>query len=269
METIFSVVMVPHDETIPLFELNNVEIDAEIEQDPAERINVLKTLLVRDRPMLYSHHRPHTSDPPNIRATRVGMVCGHFGIRFRGDVMFSLDREHLRVKDLSLAAATVDVRSHQSGSTPPSIPFWLANANRSHFRDIPVLNQLANVMSPNDEGSSTTSSVECSKEEDVASSHPLEGSEFVTTVPICIECRRPTDMLCPYCTGVYFCSEHCRSIGYDLIDGSTSGLRPTLTSTIPGCCLGGPTNASAPRSERIQKEEMNWPRSNWVTGASS
>lgn len=216
-----TVVLIPCDNSLPIREIHRSETEAAISscRDAImDCMNIIPTLLVRDGPMLYAHHDPTTTtntSSPNIRATRVAMVCGQFRLRLQGTVVLSCKmNHHLTASNVEAATRTVDVRSVST------LPDWLANASRSHFLDLPVLDRFAKVMSedppPKDpqESSCCEDDSEDGVEEEEASHRSHEKNTYVaTTVPLCLSCRRPTNNLCPDCFGVYFCNAACSTEG--------------------------------------------------------
>lgn len=240
MDGEFSAVLVPANRSHPIREIRNSEIEALVEGDPDERLNVIRTLLVRDRPMLSVHHRPDNTASPNVRATSVAMVCGYFRMRIHGDAVFSLDRSSLRCQDLEAATSTVDIRNK------PGIPSWLLNGSRSRFQDLSILERLAKAMEDKDSESENASN-ESDQDRGVVSID----REVVTKVPLCLACRRPTSNLCPGCFGVYFCNEHCAGVGF--VHTTALYLRSTHSFR---CKLAGPTNASVPIFVYTQKGAM-------------
>ena len=142
------------------------------------------------------------------------MACGLFAMRLHGTVVLSRGRSLplssvLRVLDYSpdLRLAGCDTQ-------------WLVEASRNNYHDGDVLAKLASVMqTTNDSGDDDSESE--SENDEVSDSGLLEASDnqnrqrtFVTSVPLCLHCRRPTERLCPFCQGAYFCDETCEAKGW-------------------------------------------------------
>jgi len=234
----FNVVFIPWDSDKHLQSLA-IESDEEIPKriavadDDADLLNVIASLLVRSQG-LYAHHDPTGNNgtqqqPPNIRATRLCMACGLLSMRLRGNVIVSLSpQKDLQVDDIS-AAASHDLRPEilrqlvddPAAAIPP--PAWLLEASRENYHDAAVLQRLARVMNrpeeKEDDGESgeDDSASDDSSDRNINNSIQNEGKKlpqtFVTTVPLCLECRRPDSELCPNCEGAYFCSSLCRAKG--------------------------------------------------------
>lgn len=128
---------------------------------------------------------------------------------------------------------------------PTALPLWMANASRENYHDAAVLRRLATVMTnasnttcsnqPDDDEDYESSSSGCDVENEKNSWNSPSGGgnkgqettafaitiqqapstrrTFVTTVPLCLECRRPASELCPNCEGAYFCDAQCRAQG--------------------------------------------------------
>jgi len=223
--------------------------DADEQDDLA--LNVIPSLLVRSVG-LYVHHNPATTQQhPNERATRLAMACGLLSMRLRGNVIVSFqqqqqqqassgDKTSLEVDAIVAAACgSHDLRpeilsSLLSDATTqdddsvrfPAPPEWLANASRENYHDAAVLQRLAAVMNqqePSDDdddgdsnsSGSSTSQSNCDNDKDQLANTEGSRRTFVTTVPLCLECRRPASELCPDCGGAYFCARPapCRANG--------------------------------------------------------
>lgn len=192
--------------------------------------NVIPTLLIRPSdtsPGLFAYHNPTSKrkTPPNIRATRLAMACGLFSMRFYGTVL--LIRRPLKdVTDFLTAeqietacSGSPDLRStilSSLGMGNWSTPRWLLQAAQSSYHDQSALEKLAAVMQNSDESDDEEEGSEDDDSLDrLIERHEGEGGlhEFVSTVPLCLHCRRPASELCTGCHGVYFCDEKCRQQG--------------------------------------------------------
>ena len=214
-----------------------------------DALNVIATILVRSHG-LYAHHNPSAASSgsqqqqlPNVRATRLSMACGLLSMRLCGAVIISrqstfTDQGPLRLtvdEIYTAACGSYDLRQSileqvllgdGCSSLPPE---WLMNAARENYHDAAFLQRLASVMQcredvdfsedndsdgQSDEQSSSGSDV-CGDFTQFQTTNPKTGPTrtFVTHVPLCLECRRPTKDLCPTCEGAYFCSTTCRSKG--------------------------------------------------------
>jgi len=226
---VLTVVLVPWESSRPLQTLE-IDIDHALDETLANKIapdkhsmlNVIKTLLVRPSdhsPGLYAHHLPDQNQP-NVRATRLAMACGLFAMRLRGDVVLSLSarQSSLAIEDVECACCiSQDLRPCILAELSPSgvslsVPEWLGNASRSNYHDAAVLKRLAEVMKPtsgNDDNSSEGDEHnKSSRSDDIDTTQDEKiciTREFVTTVPLCLHCRRPALHLCEVCSGAYFC----------------------------------------------------------------
>jgi len=163
---------------------------------------------------------------------------------------YDLRRPILEQLLLSLQEQT----TNPAAITTAAIPLWLTNASRENYHDAAVLQRLATVMTKissddsnqpddhndDDESSSNSGgcddgietslnsaaagddddiSAEIERQEAFATTRHQEPSpkarSFVTTVPLCLECRRPASDPCPNCEGAYFCAAPalCRAKG--------------------------------------------------------
>lgn len=121
-----------------------------------------------------------------------------------------------------------------------SLPLWLTEAAKENYEDAAAISLLSSAMlqgknmkfrnsnypeSSIDESGyeSDSSSVACESE----SKNILAGKDgefcatsskicFVTKVPLCLHCRCPSNNLCPFCHGAYFCPEpkNCSRAGW-------------------------------------------------------
>jgi hypothetical protein len=197
--------------------------------DPDSIVNVIKTLLLR--PLegvsgVYIHHEPSQTDP-NIRATRLAMSCGLLSMRLRGDVIISrTGGNSLAVDEIwSACCVSADLReeilSEMNGKREfPKVPDWLADASKNNYHDGAVLSRLNEVMkcsrtvkkdheNDDDEDDDDSNSWSDLSLNQITASLPqcLQDNtecEFVATVPLCLQCRRPASKLCE-CLATYFC----------------------------------------------------------------
>jgi hypothetical protein len=180
------------------------------------------SLLIRptaDRvPGLYAYSTGQGS--PNIRATRLAMSCGLFSLRFKGDVLlFRHFGMSLSLSDVyGAACVSPDLRAsiqRELGSITP-IPQWLIQAAQQNYHDAVVLRDFAQVMiatSPENQNSTGKNSLVANidGEEDGGNSDGVDDTEddatrqFIAKSPLCLECRRSSNVLCPDCQGCYFC----------------------------------------------------------------
>jgi hypothetical protein len=105
------------------------------------------------------------------------------------------------------------------------VPDWLASAASQNYHDASAISRMAKIFtnsnqksssnsdhSDNDEDDddSTEESNDDSKSEDVVTgrrtgfTHQIKKA-VVAKTPLCLNCRRPTNHLCPGCEGAYFC----------------------------------------------------------------
>lgn len=206
-----------------------VSLEQHNDDDPE---NVIPTLLIRPSdisPGLFAYHNPTNKreNRPNIRATRLAMACGLFSMRFYGSVII-VQRSQAQVIE-SLTSAQIemaccgspDLRSSilaSLGIRNQSVPRWLLQAAQSNYHDQAAVQKLAAVMensAEKDEGEvdSGDEREESNSLQHVSESNKREAQEFVTTVPLCLHCRRPANVLCSGCHGVYSCGESCRQQG--------------------------------------------------------
>lgn len=192
--------------------------------------NIKLSLLVRptaDRvPGLYAYstHR----GTPNIRATRLAMACGLFSLRFQGDVLlFRHFGTSLSLSDVfGAACVSPDLRpciQQELGSIMP-IPRWLIQAAQQNYLDATVLRNFAQVMtetSPEERNRSKRKpfAADCDWEEDddyhdtASDTNDDITLQSIAKSPLCLECRRSSNVLCPDCRGCYFCQppQSCRT----------------------------------------------------------
>jgi hypothetical protein len=188
--------------------------------------SVKLTLLIRPTagrvPGLYAYSTSHST--PNIRATRLAMACGHLPLRFRGDIiLFRHFHTSLSLSDIKGAACvSPDLRAsiqQQLGNTT-LIPPWLTQAAQQNYHDTAALKEFAQVMTAkNPEQENTAETDQCQNgnadedsdedDEDTAEvgseNDNDEPRHFVAKDPLCLHCRRPSNVLCPDCHGCYFC----------------------------------------------------------------
>jgi hypothetical protein len=240
-------VLVPWDERQPLESLTVASNSISILIHATDTINVDSTLVLRptaDLPGLYAHHYSHhitttcTIDDkheenlqgPNIRATRLAMACGLFRFRLRGNVILTrgtlgcTSGGILLLEDvLGACSVSCDLRWIKQ------LPDWLGNAAHHNYHDALVISRLATVMSRSDRDSDQedTDVNDSEGDEDQEYNGSLTDSsttgnrrsvsmnETVTTVPLCLHCRKPAPQLCPDCKGAYFCDPPalCRFMG--------------------------------------------------------
>jgi hypothetical protein len=180
------------------------------------------SLLIRptaDRvPGLYAYST--CQGTPNIRATRLAMACGLFSLRFQGNVLlFRHFGTSLSLSDVyGAACVSPDLRvsiQRELGSITP-IPRWLIQAAQQNYHDAVVLRDFAQVMtaaSPEKKSSTEkyTFVADIDREEDDDNSDGADDTEgdatrqFIAKSPLCLECRRSSNVLCSDCQGCYFC----------------------------------------------------------------
>jgi hypothetical protein len=233
-----SAVLVPWDESQPLESLTVATKSISSLIHATDTINVVCTLVIRpteDEPGLYAHHYSHhitttTSSctiggmdeenlqGPNIRATRLAMACGLFRFRLSGNVFLTrgtlgcTSGGILLLEDvLGACSVSCDLRWVKP------LPHWLGNAAHHNYHDALVISRLATVMSRSDQDSdqSDTDVDDSEGDDDQEYNGSLMGSsnnrrsvrmnEMVTTVSLCLHCRKPAAQLCPDCRGAYFC----------------------------------------------------------------
>lgn len=209
----------------------------------------------------------------NIRATRLAMACGLLPKRFQGRVLivrsFGGTWQDLTIDEIvGACCVSMDLRSSiqmelgKSNGIPPP-PTWLADAAQHNYHDGAALAQVATAMNmeskddddDDDEDDSSNSSNEEEKDssttkhnkarqEPAAATAITPPKEFITKIPLCLHCRRPSSCLCEGCHGAYFCKfpRRCRTIGW-----SHDCLCPTWKlydshrhhlSTFPDNCFG-------------------------------
>ncbi len=192
---------------------------------------------------------------PNVRATCLSMACGLLNQRFYGDVYvsrlgyqplgdtggFQMLNSSLTFDEVKFACQTPDLRVDVLGAVDANtsgsdivVPFWLTEAAKSNYEDAAALSVLASVMKNNKEldssaqGSNSESPGESGYESDIGSdlcsseNEETRGKDhnvkktFVTKQPLCLTCRQPSETLCQYCEGMYFCPipRSCRKIGW-------------------------------------------------------
>jgi hypothetical protein len=202
-------------------------LDQHDDEDPE---NVIPTLLIRPSdgsPGLFAYHNPtsNRTNPPNIRATRLAMACGLFAMRFHGTVLI-LQRPLKNAIDALFATqiemaccGSPDLRSSilsSLGVKDCNAPRWLLQAAQGNYHDQSAVQKLASVMQNRDNSSEEEEESDDEMQATKLDKQPSddgERREFVTSVPLCIHCRRPASELCTGCHGVYFCNDVCRRQG--------------------------------------------------------
>ena len=185
----------------------------------------------------------------NVRATCLAMACGLHSQRFYGDVFISrlgyystgvqdgvkLTNASFTAKEVEFACQTPDLRLDiietitGISKNDISLPRWITEAARNNYEDSAALSVLASVMKTDKEIPSQHESMlggESGYESDVGSSSDSDDEmadnskqssrEFVTKVPLCLHCRRPSSNICPICKGAYFCASpsSCKDLGW-------------------------------------------------------
>jgi hypothetical protein len=188
------------------------------------------SLLIRptaDRgPGLYAYSA--CQGTPNIRATRLAMACGLLSLRFQGDVLlFRHFGTSLSLSNVyGAACVSPDLRpciQQELGSNTP-IPRWLIQAAQQNYHDAAVLREFAQVMtetSPKKQNRAEriTLGADCDCDEDGGNRDAIDDAnddttpQFIAKSPLCLECRRSSNVLCPDCQGCYFCQppQTCRT----------------------------------------------------------
>jgi hypothetical protein len=231
-------VLVPWDESQPLESLIVASISISSLIHATDTINVVSTLVIRptaNEAGLYAHHYScrttsttsttctigdkdeENFQQPNIRATRLAMACGLFGFRLRGNVLLTrgtlgcTSGGILLLEDvLGACNVSCDLRWIQP------LPDWLGNAAHQNYHDALVISRLAAVMNRSSHLDSDQSDTDVDDSDDdqeckgalTDSSNnrrSVRRNEMVTTVPLCLHCRKPATQLCPDCQGAYFC----------------------------------------------------------------
>jgi len=264
--TAHSFVVIPADETLPLEsstlkvpETKNVEVS--LEQSVSSLLGdstKLAPLLLpgSDTAGLYVFSIVPAGGQvlaKNTRATRLAMACGSLSTRFRGNVLLFRSSGGRGYQDLGVdeiyGAACIspdlrpEIQSALNRNEVCKVSEWLANAAQQNYHDNATISRLASVMNPSrndgdsDESSDEESSADYDDDEDkegnikykavVGDANPDRGKNFVARTSLCLQCRRPSNSLCPDCEGAYFCEEprQCRQTGY---------VSPSDRS---GCCL--------------------------------
>ncbi|GAX15862.1 hypothetical protein FisN_2Lh410 [Fistulifera solaris] len=203
-----------------------LSLDKHDDEDPE---NVIPTLLIRPSDGssgLFAYHNPtiNRTNPPNIRATRLAMACGLFAMRFHGTVLIfqrPQKKEAFTAAQLEMACCgSPDLRSSilsSLGMKNSNAPRWLLQAAQSNYHDQAVVQKLASVMQNRNGSSEEEEESDDEVQVTRAKQQPCgdrERREFVSSVPLCLHCRRPAKELCPGCHGVYFCNDMCRQEGW-------------------------------------------------------
>ena len=187
---------------------------------------------------------------PNVRATSLSMACGLHSQRFSGDVFISrlgyftngdgyhLINSSLESKEVQYACETPDLRIAVIQEVNPNaaideicLPKWLTEAAKANYEDAAALAILASVMKQDKQVSigesgyeSDSSSVNEKSDSDEASDATERiaakgapvSQRFATKVPLCLQCRCPSNNLCTHCDGMYFCASprDCAQVGW-------------------------------------------------------
>jgi hypothetical protein len=224
----FTFVLIPYQNDLEMKELVTLKSEYESEETKATiyfgtHCSLRVTLLLRpsfqdQSPGLVAYSSSHTV--PNIRATRLAMACGKLSTRFFGDVLLFRHRmTSLSASDVFGAACiSPDLRKtiqQVLGNSIYPIPIWIYRALQENYHDETVLEKFATVMSvtiPDKLEPINSTSPEDSNHE-----KPLEippQKVVVAKSPLCLECRRPCEILCSNCFACYFCPapRSCRQI---------------------------------------------------------
>lgn len=243
--TALSLVVIPAEETLPIVS-NVLQIPegANVEILLEERASALlgdstklAPLLLpgSDQAGLYVYSIvPLDGQVPlkNVRATRLAMACGAFSTRFCGDALLCRSKglaagyQSLAVDEIFGAAcispdARTEIQSAlgSNSSADSTVPLWLANAAQQNYHDKVTISRLASIMNP---------STSVDDDDDGDESEPFNdefsdketidtdcGKHFIARTSLCLHCRGPSESLCSYCGGAYFCQEprQCRQTG--------------------------------------------------------
>jgi hypothetical protein len=210
----FTYLLIPFHSDQALQELASSKSEYETEETEATAFfgahcPLRTTLLLRpsfrdQTPGLLAYSSSH--EVPNIRATRLAMACGKLSTRFYGNVLLFRHRmTSLTCSELFGAACiSPDLRDsiqNALGNQDLPIPKWMHQAAQENYHDHTILERFTSIMSK-----SSADKLEPNNANLDDSDHDeLLESMVVAKSPLCLECRRPCDTLCPNCLACYFC----------------------------------------------------------------